>query len=77
MALITMLLKKYLKIIIFFNLQIKNFRIEIIDSKVSLSLSILKIDFSKHPHQLHYEFLSETGLFGYFSFLLFIFLSLY
>ena len=31
---------------------------------------------STHPHQLHYEFLAETGLFGYLSFFLFIFYSL-
>tara|TARA_Y100000741_G_C18239015_1_gene552859 strand:- start:450 stop:1766 length:1317 start_codon:yes stop_codon:yes gene_type:complete len=30
-----------------------------------------------HPHQIHFEFLSETGLFGYVSFLLFILTSLY
>ena len=32
---------------------------------------------SKHPHQIHYEFLSETGIFGYISFLIFIISSLY
>jgi O-antigen ligase len=31
----------------------------------------------KHPHQLHLEFLSETGLFGYFTFLIFIIYSLF
>lgn len=31
---------------------------------------------STHPHQIHYEFLSETGLFGYITFLVFIILSL-
>ena len=30
-----------------------------------------------HPHQLHLEFLSETGLFGYFTFLIFIIYSLF
>ena len=30
-----------------------------------------------HPHQIHFEFLSETGLFGYVSFLLFILTSLF
>jgi O-antigen ligase len=30
-----------------------------------------------HPHQVHFEFLSETGIFGYLSFLIFLFLSLY
>ena len=32
---------------------------------------------STHPHQIHYEFLSETGIFGYISFLIFIISSLY
>ena len=31
---------------------------------------------STHPHQVHLEFLSETGIFGYFSFLIFILISL-
>lgn len=30
-----------------------------------------------HPHQLHFEFLSETGIFGYFSFLIFFVLSIF
>ena len=30
-----------------------------------------------HPHQIHFEFLSETGLFGYTSFLIFILCSIY
>ena len=30
-----------------------------------------------HPHQIHFEFLSETGLFGYVFFLFFIVTSLY
>ena len=32
---------------------------------------------STHPHQIHMEFLSETGIFGYISFLIFVILSLY
>ncbi len=31
---------------------------------------------STHPHQIHFEFLSETGLFGYLTFLLFYIYSL-
>ena len=31
---------------------------------------------STHPHQIHFEFLSETGLFGYLAFLLFYTYSL-
>ncbi len=30
-----------------------------------------------HPHQIHFEFLSETGLFGYIVFIIFITISLY
>ena len=30
-----------------------------------------------HPHQVHYELLSETGLFGYLSFFIFILISAY
>jgi len=30
-----------------------------------------------HPHQIHFEFLSETGLFGYVSFLLFMLTSIF
>ncbi|MDC1224444.1 hypothetical protein N8Z31_03000, partial [Pelagibacteraceae bacterium] len=30
-----------------------------------------------HPHQIHLEILSETGTFGYLSFLIFILLSLF
>ena len=32
---------------------------------------------SVHPHQVHFEFLSELGLFGYFCFFYFIFQSLF
>jgi len=32
---------------------------------------------STHPHQIHWEFLSETGLFGYISFLIFFALTIY
>jgi len=32
---------------------------------------------STHPHQIHLEFLSETGLFGYSIFLIFIILSIF
>ena len=30
-----------------------------------------------HPHQIHFEFLSETGLFGYVTFFIFILTSLF
>ena len=62
----------------FFGVGIKNFRIESAKDKYkNLKHPNNNIRSATHPHQLHYEFLSETGLFGYFSFLLFIFLSLY
>ena len=32
---------------------------------------------SVHPHQVHFEFLAELGLFGYFAFFYFIFQSLF
>ena len=62
----------------FFGVGIKNFRIESMKDKYN-NLDHPKNDLraATHPHQIHYEFLSETGAFGYFSFLIFIFLSLY
>tara|TARA_Y100001958_G_C21074886_1_gene433158 strand:+ start:200 stop:727 length:528 start_codon:yes stop_codon:yes gene_type:complete len=60
-----------------FGVGIKNFRIE------SGKDIYINNDFKKsnsrqatHPHQIHLEFLSETGIFGYISFLLFISYSL-
>ena len=32
---------------------------------------------SIHPHQVHLEFLAETGLFGYISFMIFVIYSIY
>jgi len=32
---------------------------------------------STHPHQIHHEFLSETGIFGYLCFLIFIISAIY
>ena len=61
----------------FFGVGIKNFRAE------SGSKKYDKLDHPKnasrvstHPHQVHYEFLSETGFVGYLCFLIFIILSL-
>ncbi len=60
-----------------FGVGIKNFRFE------SGKEKYINDEFGKtnsrqatHPHQIHLEFLSETGIFGYFSFLLFILYSL-
>ena len=60
-----------------FGVGIKNFRFEsnkeiYINSNISTS----DVKQATHPHQLHLELLSETGLFGYFSFLTFIIFSL-
>ncbi len=63
---------------IFFGVGIKNFRVESSSDKYD------NIDHkhpdrraNTHPHQVHYEFLAETGLFGYLSFGVFIILSFY
>ena len=62
-----------------FGVGIKNFRIESFDKKYEgiLGLSEKWTGGSTHPHQIHYEFLSETGIFGYLCFLIFIILSIY
>mgnify|MGYP002034618769 CR=1 FL=1 len=76
-----------------FGVGIKNFRVESFDDKYqgifdstdenSNSKPDVKVSYSgwtggsTHPHQIHFELLSETGLFGYISFLIFIFLSFY
>ena len=63
---------------IYFGVGIKNFRIDSFSDKYD------NIDHkhpdrraNTHPHQVHYEFLAETGLFGYLSFGIFIILSFY
>ena len=43
---------------------LKNYRKEVVKDGYSNNASI-------HPHQIHFEILSETGLLGYFSFLIF------
>ena len=48
----------------FFGSGLKNYRKEVVKDGYSNNASI-------HPHQIHFEILSETGLLGYFSFLLF------
>ncbi len=61
-----------------FGVGIKNFRIESFKKKYdTLDHPMNELRGATHPHQLHYEFLSETGLFGYLSFLIFIFMSIY
>tara|TARA_Y100001936_G_C16059863_1_gene663485 strand:- start:533 stop:1771 length:1239 start_codon:yes stop_codon:yes gene_type:complete len=53
----------------FFGVGLKNYRKEVTKDIYSNNASI-------HPHQLHFEILSETGLFGYCSFLLFFIYNL-
>ena len=61
-----------------FGVGIKNFRIESASKKYdNLKHPSNKVRSATHPHQLHYEFLAETGIFGYLSFLIFIFISLF
>ena len=61
-----------------FGVGIKNFRVESFSKKYDdLKHKHRNRRGNTHPHQIHYELLSETGLFGYFSFMIFIFFSLY
>ena len=61
-----------------FGVGIKNFRVESFKKKYdNIDHKQNHLRGNTHPHQIHYEFLSETGLFGYFSFLIFILFSLY
>lgn len=62
----------------YFGIGLKQFRYEsnkeIYDSNKN---NIYKRDnWATHPHQIHFEILSETGLFGYISFILFFILTL-
>ena len=63
---------------LFFGVGVKNFRHESGKKKYENNefLQTNKRQ-STHPHQIHHEFLSETGLFGYFSFLIFLLSSVY
>jgi len=56
-----------------FGVGIKNFRLE--SSKEiykNEEFASTNSRYSTHPHQIHLEILSETGMFGYFSFIIFI-----
>ena len=62
---------------IFFGVGIKNYRQESIkeiytDQNQNFTFQIM----GTHPHQIHFEILSETGAFGYLSFFIFIIYSL-
>jgi O-antigen ligase len=62
----------------YFGVGVKNFRYEVWDEKYeNKEYTQTHRRYSTHPHQIHYEFLSETGIFGYLSFLVFILFSLY
>ena len=58
-----------------FGVGVKNFRLESFNPKYQPDDTWT--GGSTHPHQIHYEFLSETGLFGYTCFLIFLLGSLY
>ena len=61
-----------------FGVCIKNFRNESFKSKYENPEHKFKHwKGATHPHQIHLEFLSETGLFGYSIFLIFIILSIF
>ena len=61
-----------------FGVGIKNFRFESAKNKYENKEYLkTKTRQATHPHQVHHEFLSETGIFGYFCFLIFILLSIY
>ena len=69
---------KILKENLYFGVGIKNFRYEVSKKKYeNKEYKETNMRQSTHPHQIHHEFLSETGLFGYITFLLFIFFSIY
>ena len=57
-----------------FGVGIKNFRVE--SRKEKYNDSEKHMLGSNHPHELYYEFLSETGLFGFSCFLIFILSSI-
>ena len=60
-----------------FGVGIKNFRIESANKKYdNLEHKYNHKRVSNHPHELYYEFLSETGIFGLISFLIFIISSI-
>ena len=61
-----------------FGVGIKNFRIENLNSKYNdLKHKENRLRWGTHPHQIHLEILSETGLFGYSCFFIFISLSIF
>ena len=51
----------------------KNFRFECHDKKYFKESLKFTHQGAQHPHQIHFELLSEQGLIGYFIFMLFLF----
>ena len=61
-----------------FGIGVKNYRFESANEKYQNNdLTQTMVRATTHPHQIHFEFLSETGFFGYISFLILIVTSLY
>ena len=61
-----------------FGVGIKNYRIENLNSKYNdLKHKENRLRWGTHPHQIHLEILSETGLFGYSCFFIFVSLSIF
>ena len=61
-----------------FGIGIKNFREESGSKKYdNLNHPMNNQRWGTHPHQIHFQFLSETGIFGYICFLIFIITSFY
>ena len=69
---------KILKDNLIFGVGIKNFRFASANTKYE-NKEYVKTNLrqANHPHQIHHEFLSETGIFGYLCFLIFILLSIF
>jgi|TARA_B100001093_G_scaffold344460_1_gene329215 hypothetical protein len=63
---------------LYFGVGIKNFRYEVWEKKYeNKEYAQTNRRYATHPHQIHHELISETGIFGYISFLIFILFSLY
>ncbi len=61
-----------------FGIGLKNFRVESGNPKYrNKEFIFTDARQTTHPHQIHFEILSETGLIGYILFLLFFFLSIF
>ncbi len=58
-----------------FGVGIKNYRLE--SGKKEYNINYSNFGGDIHPHQIHYEFLAETGLVGYLIFLIFFIFSIF